>query len=366
MVEREHLLQAARRAAAEGRRAEALQAYTVMLVRDRRDPDAALGLRRLGVELPREDEIEAAPALPAVVPAAAPRVAPAVKARPPLRPEQRRSGGGLWYAAVLLAVMAILTALLVPSCSALPGRLAEASVVPPKPVAPTAPADSANSTVGPPGTYCETTEAAKGTPPPDTAVRERWLTVTSALWRYAQLYGRYPARLDQLVPGVLHTIPAPSPGQAWVYTPPAGGADLWSSVAGSLRPQAGAFSAPTFQPITIRVKADERKLQILSGEQPLREFVVGVGGGQTTPKGTFTVTQRDMLAERTANGKPNPYGTRWLKLSVSAEKGDYGIHGTDDPTQVGGQASNGCLVLGRRDLEELFDMIPLGTPVTIE
>jgi lipoprotein-anchoring transpeptidase ErfK/SrfK len=43
----------------------------------------------------------------------------------------------------------------------------------------------------------------------------------------------------------------------------------------------------------------------------------------------------------------------------------YGIHGTWEPGTIGKQASAGCVRLGNADVEELFIIIPVGTPVTI-
>ena len=53
-------------------------------------------------------------------------------------------------------------------------------------------------------------------------------------------------------------------------------------------------------------------------------------------------------------------GTRRLELGDG-----YGIHGTNDPTSIGHAASHGCVRLRNEDIEKLYDMVPVGTPVYI-
>ena len=57
----------------------------------------------------------------------------------------------------------------------------------------------------------------------------------------------------------------------------------------------------------------------------------------------------------------NVLGTHWLALDVPG----YGIHGTWQPETIGKQASAGCIRLVNAEIEELFTLVPVGTPVTI-
>jgi len=43
----------------------------------------------------------------------------------------------------------------------------------------------------------------------------------------------------------------------------------------------------------------------------------------------------------------------------------YGIHGTWEPETIGKAASAGCIRLLNSEIEELFNLVPLGTEVTI-
>ena len=53
-------------------------------------------------------------------------------------------------------------------------------------------------------------------------------------------------------------------------------------------------------------------------------------------------------------------GTRRLVLGDG-----YGIHGTNAPETIGRSVSHGCVRLKNEDIEKLYDMVPVGTPVYI-
>jgi L,D-transpeptidase ErfK/SrfK len=58
-------------------------------------------------------------------------------------------------------------------------------------------------------------------------------------------------------------------------------------------------------------------------------------------------------------GEDNPVGKRWLGLS------HYGLHGTHAPMGVGRLVSHGCMRHYPEDIEQLFDLTPVGTSVEI-
>jgi len=66
-----------------------------------------------------------------------------------------------------------------------------------------------------------------------------------------------------------------------------------------------------------------------------------------------------------------PYGTNQRKYmgvlgTHRLEMGDgYGIHGTDAPESIGKSASHGCVRLLNADIDQLYDMVAVGTPVYI-
>jgi hypothetical protein len=54
-------------------------------------------------------------------------------------------------------------------------------------------------------------------------------------------------------------------------------------------------------------------------------------------------------------------GTRWLGLSLKG----FGIHGTNVPSSIGRKASHGCIRMRNRDIEELFELIQVGSVVEL-
>jgi len=72
------------------------------------------------------------------------------------------------------------------------------------------------------------------------------------------------------------------------------------------------------------------------------------------PAGTFTIINKQV-------NPGGPFGTRWMGLSQP----HYGIHGTNNPASIGTAASNGCIRMYNEDVNELFNLVSVGTPVTI-
>ena len=101
----------------------------------------------------------------------------------------------------------------------------------------------------------------------------------------------------------------------------------------------------------------------------LRRVRVAVGRpGTETPTGRFAVT--DKLRTKRPD---SPYGCCALALSGHQPKllpgwpgGDrLAIHATPNPETIGEAASLGCLRASTRDLQALFQIVPLGAPVFV-
>lgn len=60
-------------------------------------------------------------------------------------------------------------------------------------------------------------------------------------------------------------------------------------------------------------------------------------------------------------GPNNPLGTRALRLGLPG----YLIHGTNKPYSIGKRISHGCIRLRRSDIEHLYSLVAVNTPVTI-
>jgi L,D-transpeptidase-like protein len=98
------------------------------------------------------------------------------------------------------------------------------------------------------------------------------------------------------------------------------------------------------------------------------EVVKRYSNGSTVSLGTG-VEGKEIVAN--GNIVVPPYGTsarRYLGVMGTRrlELGDgYGIHGTDHPETIGQSVSHGCVRMRNEDIERLYPMVPVGTPVYI-
>ncbi|MEI8080025.1 MAG: L,D-transpeptidase family protein, partial [bacterium] len=118
-------------------------------------------------------------------------------------------------------------------------------------------------------------------------------------------------------------------------------------------------------------------LLVRNGDQLFKYYRVGIGRQNRTPVGTFRINSKVPRPVWTPPGRPsvpfgnpeNVLGTRWLGLQP-IEKTDptlkgFGIHGTWQPDSVGTAASEGCVRMKNDEINELFDLVPMGTRVEI-
>ena len=118
----------------------------------------------------------------------------------------------------------------------------------------------------------------------------------------------------------------------------------------------------------IVVSLQDRKLALLEGDRVLKIWATAVGARSTpSPSGTYAIVNR--LSRPTyyhpgkvvPPGPSNPLGTRWLGLSLKG----FGIHGTNAPASIGRKASHGCIRMRNRDIEELFELVQVGSVVEL-
>ena len=118
----------------------------------------------------------------------------------------------------------------------------------------------------------------------------------------------------------------------------------------------------------IIVSIPDRKLTLLDGDRVVKAYDVAVGKVSTpTPEGEFQIINHVQNPTYYGSGvvigpgNGNPLGTRWMGLSAKG----YGIHGTNVPSSIGKAASHGCIRMRQQDLEELFDLVKVGTTVEL-
>jgi len=95
-------------------------------------------------------------------------------------------------------------------------------------------------------------------------------------------------------------------------------------------------------------------------------FLIGIGRDGENLKGSFIVRGKTLNPtyygpnQLVINAKDpnNPLGGRWIALD-----NNFGIHGTNNQQNIGNTGSQGCISLGKRDVEDIFDILSVGSRV---
>lgn len=113
-------------------------------------------------------------------------------------------------------------------------------------------------------------------------------------------------------------------------------------------------------------------LDIYYQNETLKNLSCATGKASTpSPQGCFTISNKCVNPYYSKTNCPggdpnNPLGKRWMGLSVPGTGGStYGIHGTNDESSIGNNASHGCIRMHNADVEEVYDVLPIGTTVII-
>ncbi len=122
---------------------------------------------------------------------------------------------------------------------------------------------------------------------------------------------------------------------------------------------------------SILVNISDNTLTLFNNGKFFKKYRVRTGRtAGLTPTGQFRIVDKlknpSWLDPQTGKlykpGDPqNELGSRWLKF----DRPGLGIHGTIHPETIGKYASRGCVGMLEKDVEELYDLIPIRTPVTI-
>ena len=127
---------------------------------------------------------------------------------------------------------------------------------------------------------------------------------------------------------------------------------------------------------SVQINIPSKTLEVWDGDTVVKTYPVGVGRKNfPTPTGNFKVISKFSSPTwenpykaageaRIYPGKKNPLGTRWIGFHRNL-MGEYGIHGTNEPNSVGKVCSHGCIRMKINNSEDLYDTVPLGTPVTV-
>jgi lipoprotein-anchoring transpeptidase ErfK/SrfK len=107
-----------------------------------------------------------------------------------------------------------------------------------------------------------------------------------------------------------------------------------------------------------------------------KEYTVAVGmEGLETPEGLYAIQEKEenpvwhvpdsawagsLAGQTIPPGPSNPIKARWMGIYEGA-----GIHGTEETESLGTAGSHGCVRMAIPDVEELYDLVEVGTPIFI-
>ena len=130
-------------------------------------------------------------------------------------------------------------------------------------------------------------------------------------------------------------------------------------------------------PVYLTVDRSSFQLKLWEDLELTKTYTVAIGAaGFDTPAGEYAIQNKAVdpawnvpdsdwagkLAGTVVPGgtADNPLKARWMGIYDGA-----GIHGTDDTASLGSAASHGCVRMSVSDVIELYDQVPVGTPIYI-
>lgn len=124
-------------------------------------------------------------------------------------------------------------------------------------------------------------------------------------------------------------------------------------------------------PFNVQVKKAQNILMLKNGDELLKVYHISTGSNNITPVGTFKIATKlpnpvwfkPGSAPIPPESPENVLGTRWMGFDTDPH---YGIHGTTEPDKIGQQVTAGCVRMRNAEVEELYDLLPVGTQVVIQ
>ena len=143
------------------------------------------------------------------------------------------------------------------------------------------------------------------------------------------------------------------------------------------KPEVSTAEVADKYPVYLTVDQATYTVRLWKDLKLVKSYTIAVGQpAYPTPYGLFSVTDKAVdpvwsvpnspwageLAGTTVAGgsAENPLRARWMGVTDGV-----GFHGTDDTYSLGTAASHGCMRMSVPDIEEMYDQVPVGTPVYI-
>jgi lipoprotein-anchoring transpeptidase ErfK/SrfK len=130
-------------------------------------------------------------------------------------------------------------------------------------------------------------------------------------------------------------------------------------------------------PVVVTVDRPAFRLRLFKRLKLTKTYTIAVGqAGLETPAGLYHIESKtvnpswhvpnsawagDLAGTVIPPGPENPIKARWLGIYAGA-----GIHGTSDIGSLGTAASHGCIRMAIPDVEQLYDEVPVQSPVFIQ
>src|SRR5438105_1145028 len=141
-------------------------------------------------------------------------------------------------------------------------------------------------------------------------------------------------------------------------------------------PHVSTAQLPRRYPAFITVSRGAFQLRLFRGLRLVKTYPIAVGrAGLETPAGLYKIYDKqvnpswhvpkspwagDLAGRVIPPGPDDPIKSRWMGFANGA-----GIHGTDNVGSLGSAASHGCIRMSIPDVEELYNLVPYGTPIYI-
>ncbi|MCB1397540.1 MAG: L,D-transpeptidase family protein [Rhodobacter sp.] len=133
-------------------------------------------------------------------------------------------------------------------------------------------------------------------------------------------------------------------------------------------------------PVTeVRVMKSDRRMELRSGDDVLRRYRIALGqapeghkerrGDSRTPEGRYVVDRRNRASAYHLSlglSYPDPHDIARAQAAGRDPGGDIFIHGRGPRFgRIRGDWTDGCIAVRDREIEEIWAMVPDGTPVVI-
>ena len=144
----------------------------------------------------------------------------------------------------------------------------------------------------------------------------------------------------------------------------------------SVEPEVTGEEVVAEYPTYLTLERSTYTLRLWKDLKPAKTYTVAVGQeGLETPEGLYHIQSKEveptwhvpesdwagsLAGQSIPPGPSNPLKARWMGIFEGA-----GIHGTEETSSLGSAASHGCVRMAIPDVEELYDLVEVGTPIFI-